>query len=183
MVDRRFWQSERLGSKAATDGLVGATWEATAGQPGVGAVLTAFSGGPAATVCRRRWSQGRGKAYREDLEALYPHYAEHCMAACFVDWPGDPWTQAGCSFPAPGQVTTVGPLLHSGLRRLYFAGNMRAISLWATWKGHWVRASRWPDGSWRVRARLLQRRRLPRPFEMEAGNPISSQARCAVFLP
>jgi monoamine oxidase len=122
VVDRRFWESERLGSKAGTDGLVGATWEATAGQPGCGAVLTAFSGGPAATVCRRRWSQDRGKAYQEALETLYPHYAEHCTATCFLDWPGDPWTQAGYSFPAPGQVTAVGPILHSGLGRLHFAG-------------------------------------------------------------
>jgi monoamine oxidase len=122
VVDDRFWESERLGPKAATDGLVSATWEATAGQPGARAVLTAFSGGPAATVCRRRWSQDRGKAYREALEALYPRYAQHCTAACFLDWPGDPWTQAGYSFPAPGQVTTVGPLLHAGLGRLHFAG-------------------------------------------------------------
>jgi hypothetical protein len=47
VVDRRFWENERLGSKAATDGLVGATWEATAGQQGGGVLLTAFSGGPA----------------------------------------------------------------------------------------------------------------------------------------
>jgi monoamine oxidase len=122
VVDRRFWESERLGPDSATDGLVGATWEATAGQPGPGTVLTAFSGGPAATVCRRRWAQDRGKAYREALEVLYPHYAEHCTVACFLDWPGDPWTQAGYSFPAPGQVTALGPLLHSGLGRLHFAG-------------------------------------------------------------
>jgi monoamine oxidase len=43
VVDRRFWENERLGSKAATDGLVGATWEATAGQQGGGAVLTRLS--------------------------------------------------------------------------------------------------------------------------------------------
>jgi monoamine oxidase len=122
VVDRRFWESERLGAHAVTDGLVSVTWEATAGQPGAGAVLTAFSGGPAATVCRKRWAQDRDRAYREALEALYPHYAQHCTAACFLDWPGDPWTHGGYSFPAPGQVTAVGPLLHSGLGRLHFAG-------------------------------------------------------------
>jgi monoamine oxidase len=122
VVDRRFWQSERLGPNAVTDGMVSVTWEATAGQPGPGVVLTAFSGGPAATVCRRRWAQNRDTAYREALEALYPRYARHCTAACFLDWPGDPWTQGGYSFPAPGQVMTVGPLLYSGLGRLHFAG-------------------------------------------------------------
>ncbi|HYY27273.1 MAG TPA: FAD-dependent oxidoreductase, partial [Chthoniobacterales bacterium] len=122
VVDRRFWEGEHLGPNATTDGMVSMTWDATEGQPGTGAVLTAFSGGPAATVCRRRWSQDRDKAYREALEALYPHYAKHCTAACFMDWPGDPWTQAGYSFPAPGQVMTVGPILQSGLGRLHFAG-------------------------------------------------------------
>ena len=28
-----------------------------------------------------------------------------------MEWPKQPWTQASYSFPAPGQVTTVGPLL------------------------------------------------------------------------
>ncbi len=37
------------------------------------------------------------------------------------NWPRDPWALAGYSFPAPGQVTTVGPLLHEGLGRLHFA--------------------------------------------------------------
>jgi monoamine oxidase len=122
VVDRRFWESERLGPNAKTDGMVSVTWDATWGQPGPGAVLTAFSGGPAATVCRRRWSQNRNKAYRDVLEALYPGYTKHCTAACFLDWPGDPWTQGGYSFPAPGQVMAVGPILHSGLGRLHFAG-------------------------------------------------------------
>jgi monoamine oxidase len=122
VVERRFWEGEHLGPNAVTDGMVSVTWDATGGQPGPGAVLTAFSGGPAAIVCRRRWSQDRGKAYREALEALHPRYAQHCTAACFLDWPGDPWTQAGYSFPAPGQVMAVGPLLHSGLGRLHFAG-------------------------------------------------------------
>jgi monoamine oxidase len=39
-----------------------------------------------------------------------------------MDWPNDPWTLGGYSFPAPGQVTTVGPLMHKGLGRLHFAG-------------------------------------------------------------
>jgi monoamine oxidase len=39
-----------------------------------------------------------------------------------MDWPSDPWTQTGYSFPAPGQVTTVGPILRQGLGRLHFAG-------------------------------------------------------------
>jgi monoamine oxidase len=39
-----------------------------------------------------------------------------------MDWPADEWTMAGYSFPAPGQVTRIGPLLHKGMGRLHFAG-------------------------------------------------------------
>ena len=107
----------------------------------------------------------RNRSQREpgSLGTLCPHYAEHCTATCFLDWPGNPWTQAGYSFPAPGQVTAVGPTLHSGLGRLHFGGEHACYKLWVTWKGRRVRASRWPDGSWRVRARLLQRGEAFRP--------------------
>ena len=40
----------------------------------------------------------------------------------FMDWQADMWTLAGYSFPAPGQITTIGPRLRKGLGRLHFAG-------------------------------------------------------------
>jgi len=175
VVDLRFWRSERLGSKAATDGLVGATWEATAGQPSVGAVLTAFSGGPAATVCRRRWSQDRGKAYREDLEALYPHYAKHSMAARFLDWPGDPLDASGLLVSGPRTGDNHCPLLHSGLGRLHFAGEHACYKFVGYMEGAL-------SSGVAVARRLVAREgtpsaapKAPRPFELEAGNPVSSQ--------
>jgi monoamine oxidase len=34
-----------------------------------------------------------------------------------------PWTRASYSFAAPGEVTTMGPILHAGIEgRLHFAG-------------------------------------------------------------
>jgi monoamine oxidase len=39
-----------------------------------------------------------------------------------MDWPGMQWVGASYSFPAPGQVTTVGPMLRRGLGRIHFAG-------------------------------------------------------------
>ena len=40
----------------------------------------------------------------------------------FMDWPSDIWTQASYSFPAPGQVTTMGPVLWNANSRVRFAG-------------------------------------------------------------
>jgi len=40
-----------------------------------------------------------------------------------MDWPSIPWTRASYSCPAPGEVTTIGPLLFEGIKgRLHFAG-------------------------------------------------------------
>ena len=39
-----------------------------------------------------------------------------------MTWPKEEWTKAGYSFPAPGQVTSIGPTYYKGLGRLHFAG-------------------------------------------------------------
>jgi monoamine oxidase len=39
-----------------------------------------------------------------------------------MDWPGDPWTKAGFSFPGPGQIMRCGAALQKGIGRLHFAG-------------------------------------------------------------
>jgi monoamine oxidase len=39
-----------------------------------------------------------------------------------MDWPNDPLTNGGYSFPAPGQITTVGKTLRDGIGRLHFCG-------------------------------------------------------------
>jgi len=122
VVNSRFWQDGHLGPNAASDGMLAMTWDATAAQPGREAVLMAFSGGPAAKICRKRWSRNGSIAFREELQKFYPEYQKHFVKSAFMDWPSDQWTQAGYSFPAPGQVTAMGPILRSGIGRLHFAG-------------------------------------------------------------
>jgi monoamine oxidase len=57
------------------------------------------------------------------LSKRYPNYAEAFVAGRFMDWPAVPWTLASYSFAAPGEVTTMGPILHQGIAgRLHFAG-------------------------------------------------------------
>ena len=81
------------------------TWrpstDATAGQPRVGAVLTGFFGRTDRNRLPQARSQDRGKAYRAALETLYPHYAEHCTSAYFLDWQGDPAIQHEMAFYPP----------------------------------------------------------------------------------
>lgn len=136
-VKRRYWQDHNLDPVALTDDIASWTWDATDAQDqpeGEGddanpnpkehaACLTAFAGGPGAEHARSMAADERRKAYAAIIEKLYPGYAEHLVETRFMDWPSMPFTGAGYSFPAPGQVTTAGPLMakpHAG--RLHFAG-------------------------------------------------------------
>jgi monoamine oxidase len=121
-VKGRFWEKEELGPNAFTDGMVSMTWECTDNQRGEGAVLSGFSGGPAAETARERWSREKHNAYVKEFAKVYPTFEQNYVGGRFMDWPGDEWTMAGYSFPAPGQITRIGPLLHKGMGRLHFAG-------------------------------------------------------------
>jgi monoamine oxidase len=52
-----------------------------------------------------------------------------------MDWPGDTWSKASYSFPAPGQVTTQGPTLRQGLSRLQFAGEYTSYAFMGYMEG------------------------------------------------
>ena len=123
-VTRRFWLANGLSPNATTDGIVCMTWDGTDNQGSTadGAVLTCFSGGPPAERARQKWARRKDAAYAEALAGIYPEFAKNFVRGRFMNWPSEPWTGGGYSFPAPRQVTTVGPILHAGLGRLHFAG-------------------------------------------------------------
>jgi monoamine oxidase len=123
-VKSRFWKRNKLSPDSTTDGMVSMTWEGTdnQGSDAPGAALIAFSGGPPAERARQRWARQRDAAYTEALSEIYPGYREQFVRARFMDWPSEMWTAAGYSFPAPRQVTTIGPIMYEGLGRLHFAG-------------------------------------------------------------
>ncbi len=148
-VKSRFWRDGRLSPDSLTDGDVSMTWEGTDNQPGdEGACLTAFSGGPAAEACRARTGDARTSAYHEAITAIYPEFRAGFRTARFMDWPGDEWTRTGYSFPAPGEVTTVGPLLRAGLGRLHFAGEHACYQFVGYMEGALHSGSQWPS-AWR----------------------------------
>jgi monoamine oxidase len=122
-VKKRFWKEHKLAPDSLTDGELSMTWDGTDNQPGDENVcLTTFSGGPASTAARQHPKETRDADFAKLIEALYPGFRDNFVASRFMDWPGDTWTQTGYSFPAPGQVTTVGPMMYKGLGKLHFAG-------------------------------------------------------------
>jgi monoamine oxidase len=131
LVKDRFWEKRdpKLSQYAFSDELINMTWDGTNNQGPVdgeagGACLVGFSGG---SVCRRALEMDRAsrdKSFGEALEQFFPGYQENLVKTFYMDWPKEPWAGASYSFPAPGQVTTVGPLLarpHMG-GRLHIAG-------------------------------------------------------------
>jgi monoamine oxidase len=122
-LKRRVWAAKELSPEGLTDGPIAETWDATQGQPLDGHFcLTTFSGGPAAQQCRDWRPDERPARLVAELERLLPLVRSAVVRSRFMDWPSDPLTLGGYSFPAPGQVTTVAPQLRAGLGRLHFAG-------------------------------------------------------------
>jgi monoamine oxidase len=123
-LKNRFWNEQHKSADSLSTGNVQITWEGTSGQKGDGpAEMVAFSGGPGADAMRAVPGGHRDAAYRAELDSRYPTLGPAFVASRFMNWPATEWTRAGYSFPAPGQVTTVGPLLRDGIGgRLHFAG-------------------------------------------------------------
>jgi monoamine oxidase len=123
-VKDRFWLESKLSPDMLTDGPMAQTWEGTDNQPGdEGASLCAFTGGHAAEQARAWRLEERIDQSVAEMEKVYKDLRKKMLGARFMDWPGEPWTLAGYSFPAPGQVTAMGPALAAGVGgRLHFAG-------------------------------------------------------------
>lgn len=119
-----FWKQLERKPNAMSDGPVQLTWETTAGQGEAGAHgLVLFAGGRSADECRSWPEAEHADRFRAAIAQLYPGADRHFTHGRFVDWVRDPWARGTYSFPAPGQVTVVGPLLDQPFqRRLHFAG-------------------------------------------------------------
>jgi monoamine oxidase len=123
-LKNRFWKDAKLSSNSLSDGNTQFTWEGTDGQEGdAPAEMVAFSGGPGSEAMRAIPAHQREVAYKKDLAKRYPTLAKAFVAGRFMDWPAADWTMCSYSFSAPGQVTTVGPLLYKGIQdKIHFAG-------------------------------------------------------------
>ncbi len=123
-VKSRFWLADKLSPYALTDGPIAQTWELTDAQsialPIAG--LVAFSGGPSAEACLKFKPEERDAQYAAEFATIYPKFKENFVRSRMMDWPNDPLTFAGYSFPAPNQITSIGPTLQQGLGRLHFCG-------------------------------------------------------------
>lgn len=122
-VKTRFWETDNRSPRSLTDGPISVTWEATSNYPEDGGVcLTLYSGGPA-TRKAIDWTVDECETnYLAALEQVYPEVRAQFVAGRFTAWHTDPFALGSYSFPAPGEVTSIGPRLLEGLGRVHFAG-------------------------------------------------------------
>ena len=130
------WRRTDLMPDLLSDGPVNMTWHATEGQKGPGGeAMVAFSGATSAEACRD-WGTRRLENYLSELGKVYRGFAAaYSGKSRFMDWPGDAWTKASYSFPAPGQVTAQGPTLYDGIGRLHFAGEYSSYAFMGFMEG------------------------------------------------
>ncbi len=127
--EKPYWLENKLSPFSLGNGAVGWTWEGTDNQGDApGYCLTAFTGGPKAEEVADMNEEARKAAYATELEQRYPGYKAGVQEARPMLWSKEPWTLAGYSFPAPGQVTTVGRKLYEGIGRLHFAGEHTSMA-------------------------------------------------------
>lgn len=120
------WLEQNLNDELVSNGLVGLTWAATDQAAGEPVVLTLFSGAKASEDLRALPPEERPRQAIAAIAPAYPNLVDAVKKHRFVDWPGMELVKASYSFPAPGQVTALGPILVDGIRdnraALYFAG-------------------------------------------------------------
>lgn len=142
-VKHRFWIQQKL-APTATSSRFGVTWEGTDNQiapHGREVELSLFAGGTPAHSAIEEWQHGGKTAvdifYASRIGEVYPAYKDNLsQSPDFIAWPVDPWTGAGYSCPAPGEVMRAGPLLNGAFhKRMYFAGEHTCFAYFGYMEG------------------------------------------------
>ena len=144
LCTERFWIRNGEAPYGSSEAL-GMVWEGTDNQmqaPEQDVELTVFAGGNTAAQALAAFSRGGHSEirafYDEKIRALYPGYTPETRRpdARFIPWPMEPWTMAGYSCPAPGDVCRAGPkLLEPFNGTLYFAGEHTCLPFFGYMEG------------------------------------------------
>lgn len=121
-VRRRFWEDHGGNGRAFTDGLVQATYETTAGQPGDRAVLTVYTADRAAARLAAMSDGELRAACLADLDRLYPGCGREIERVEAVAWDAARPLGGAYSYFRPGDVRRFGPWLDGPIGRVHLAG-------------------------------------------------------------
>jgi monoamine oxidase len=121
-VRRRFWEDHGGSGRAFTDGVVQATYETTAGQPGDRAILTVYTADSVAAQLAELSDDERRAACLADLERLYPGCSGDVERVVTVAWDAAQPLGGAYSYFQPGDMQRLGPWLAEPFGRLHLAG-------------------------------------------------------------
>jgi monoamine oxidase len=116
-VESKYWINKNVSQNAKGDRKINETWNGTEGQDQTDySAIVIFSGGNSAK------SVNAEKELLDELEEFYPNIKQSIVRSELVNWITDRWTKGGYCFPAPGEITKLGPILRQGIGNLHFAG-------------------------------------------------------------
>jgi monoamine oxidase len=121
-VKSRFWRTDKVSPDALCDGPVNRMWDMLTDKESKETCLAAFSSGPSVNKVHEWAPPERQNKILDQLSLPFPMIRQQLVKCDVMDWTADPWTRGGYSFPAPGEVTSIGPILYRGIGRLHFAG-------------------------------------------------------------
>jgi monoamine oxidase len=142
-VKSRFWLAQGRSPSSSSD-TYGNTWDGTDNQTQVGGqdiTLSLFAGGATAQhaldIYDKKGDAALRAHYSKAIAKLYKGYVKNLAAPPrFVAWPSEPYTRAGYSCFAPGEVCRAGPLLAEPYHdRLYFAGEHTCLAFYGYMEG------------------------------------------------
>jgi monoamine oxidase len=136
-VRRAFWFDEGVTGSAATDLPVMQVTQHPVSDPGgpqKRAILESHVRGASARRLAARSDREIFETVVRSMTRVHPALGENVEGGTVKAWSNDPYSLAGYSLPAPGQVTRWLPLLQRPHGRIHFAGEHTSI-LRATMEG------------------------------------------------
>jgi monoamine oxidase len=119
---RRFWRQEGFSGDVYSDLPLGATWEATNGQPGRPGVLIGYAAGANSRHFEPETSAERARETRAWIGDVFPGSAREAIEYASVSWPVEPYSGGAWMAPRPGQVVPYWNALREPAGRIQLAG-------------------------------------------------------------
>jgi monoamine oxidase len=128
--NRRVWRDHGSNGSIFTDLPFQSSWETSRAQPGVGGILTNFTGGQHALDIGAGPARGQANKAAGEIDAVFPGALAARAGAREVrfHWPSQPWIRGSYACYAPGQWTTLRGAAAESAGPLHFAGEHCALA-------------------------------------------------------
>lgn len=127
---RKFWMDEGANGFAMTDDST-EVWNPTFDQPGSRGILMAYMLDAAGRRLTAMPATARIPYALERVARVHPGLRENLEGTASKCWAEDPWARGAYAVFAPGQISSLAPILRRPEGRIHFAGD--TVSSWPGW--------------------------------------------------